>query len=313
MRFNWAFETTWPKVDPQGFVFLARAFHEVGQAIHPGKWEGDEWQPLPNIFVGPPDPRFVPKAAAAWERYTSQLASLPALPPPPRPGLFGSGALALGSSFTETPLPPAWQDEPEVVEEREAFMRERMTKGGRRLRAMEWIAEAGLSGDIQTFVRIVGGRGDPLPVPGPAVWDGDDPLWPAIFATCAREMQAIGTNELHLCHIFLGRASLTEALSRWLEKRALGQDKPCLPTNRGGVDPKPWRSTLDKLFGERLDEWHKAGCPPEPKWWPTADEWARLIHEASDEEANPNTITDRVRTLKSRAGVPVPRRKSARH
>jgi hypothetical protein len=61
----WLPEYKWPELDPSGFVFLGRAFDEIGAAMFPADWTGREWR-----SVGGAEPSHTKRALAVRDEIT---------------------------------------------------------------------------------------------------------------------------------------------------------------------------------------------------------------------------------------------------
>jgi hypothetical protein len=204
VRFYWESEATYPRVAAE-FVFLAKAFNEVGAALYPETWTGREWAAAPDPLAWPIDESLRPCGARA-AKVVSEAQPTTIYR---KTGLFGGGAARPVIVAQHMAHVVDWAER-RAQDEVDALLRERTDLHVRRSRVAKWIARAGLSGEILTFVQARGERGDPHPVKPSAIWGGDLPLWDGIFKRC--ELPMVGAAGEVSCYIYLGRSSLDRAL-----------------------------------------------------------------------------------------------------
>jgi hypothetical protein len=208
--FYWSNKTTWPRCSPE-FVFLAGAFNEVGEAMFPGEWTGEEWKALPSPFQSPPNPLVRPMAAELVRRRLEAMPLLPA-PRPSSGGLFGNvsrfPSRNLGEPHSAHVL--AWAEH-QAATEFKRCQDEYLAVTGRRNAVANWLADAGISEEVTTHVLPDGQRGDPVKVKGSQVWGGAGPVWQMVVSRCCLPM-AGDNGGVFSCWLFLSRDSLNRAL-----------------------------------------------------------------------------------------------------
>ncbi len=224
VQFSWEMEPRlWPKASSQ-FVFLARAFDEVGKALFPDDWTGKEARSI--NMPATEKVRELEQQAKNLERHlVSQRVPLP-LTLRWRPSFVEHAVKCTKEPYSAHVIAyHLYRGEQRLAQLRidaAAEAEQFAASGARRIHVADWIASRARDDELVTYGLWTGGGRDPVPLSS-SIWNVQDD-W-TIFKSCV--VECFGKHPLLQTtkfpyFVLLTRESLDEQLSNHTRK-AVGE------------------------------------------------------------------------------------------